>query len=264
MSRLQDISKMNLADLDRPGQTGREEDQAVDREEVSGQEIRYGEETSGWDSQGQKESDGNRPEGGQAEGEESVPAGSGDLSQAGPESASGDKVEAGKEDKAPKKMMEPQGQHYYVDAELSENDLVSFMLNHSYRQPLMIFVTIIGIIWPIMAWYRGQSMVIPIIGAACILILMPGTTYLQGKKAKKTMKIYQEVFHYMFDEWGMHLEVSGEAIDVEWKRVIKVLSLKSLLVLYTGKNNAFLVPVKDMGPREEEIKAFIYRMTGKK
>ena len=261
MSRLQDISKMNLADLDRPGQ---EEDQAVDREEVLGQEFQDKEERADQELLDPKESDGERPEAGQAEGDESLPAESGDLSQAGAESAAGEKAEDKKEDKAPKKMMEPQGQHYYVDAELSENDLVSFMLNHSYRQPLMIFVTIIGIIWPIMAWYRGQNMFIPIIGAACILILMPGTTYLQGKRAKKTMKIYQEVFHYMFDEWGMHLEVSGEAIDVEWKRVIKVLSLKSLLVLYTGKNNAFLVPVKDMGPREEEIKAFIYRMTGKK
>jgi len=161
-------------------------------------------------------------------------------------------------------MMEPSGEHYYVDVDIEESDLVSFMINHSYHQPMMILVTVIGIIWPFMAWYKGQNMIIPLIGAACILILMPFSTIRQAKKAKKVMPAYQEVFHYMFDEWGMHLELGGEAIDVEWKRVTKLAALKSLLAIYTGKNNAFLLPYKAMGARKEEITAFIYRMTGKR
>ena len=221
---------MNLADLDRPGQTAMEEDSTLDMRE-----------------------------------EESAKAGEMGLEETVPErekpAAETQKVE---EDKPPKKMMEPTGRHYYVDAELEEKDLISFMLSHSYRQPLMILVTVIGAAWPFIAWYRGQGMVIPVIGAACILILMPASTYLQGKRAKKMMPIYQEVFHYMFDEWGMHLEVSGEAIDVEWKNVIKVVSLRSLLVLYTGKNNAFLVPMQAMGAREDEITGFIKEKAGRR
>ena len=221
---------MNLADLDRPGQTAMEEDSTLDmREEESAKT-------------------------GEMVPEETVPERENPAAET-------QKVE---EDKPPKKMMEPTGRHYYVDAELEEKDLISFMLSHSYRQPLMILVTVIGAAWPFIAWYRGQGMVIPVIGAACILILMPASTYLQGKRAKKMMPIYQEVFHYMFDEWGMHLEVSGEAIDVEWKNVIKVVSLRSLLVLYTGKNNAFLVPMQAMGAREDEITGFIKEKAGRR
>ena len=257
MSRLQDISKMNLADLDRPGQTDLEEDslQGMGGEETVQADgtdpdgiIPENDEKRETDSEGEE----SRGSAGENLREDHV-----DRKPAAGEPSAG-------EEKPPKKMMEPTGKHYYVDAELEEQDLVSFMLSHSYRQPLMIMVTVVGIIWPFIAWYKGQNMFVPIIGAACILILMPGSTYLQGKRAKKIMPIYQEVFHYMFDEWGMHLEVKGEAIDVEWKNVIKVVSLKSVLVLYTGKNNAFLVPVRAMGVRKDEITGFIKEKTGRR
>ena len=256
MSRLQDISKMNLADLDRPGQTAMEEDSTLG----TGAENSALEEEMVPDGIIPDEKEEMEPAAGEGDSREKVTEG---LDYHGDQNPAKD-TQASEEEKPPKKMMEPTGKYYYVDAELEEKDLVTFMLSHSYRQPLMILVTIIGIVWPFLAWYKGQGMFIPVIGAACILILMPASTYLQGKRAKRIMPIYQEVFHYMFDEWGMHLEVSGEAIDVEWKNVIKVVSLKSLLVLYTGKNNAFLVPVKAMGVRADEITGFIKAKTGRK
>ena len=244
MSRLQDISKMNLADLDRPGQTALEEDSMLEESTTP---------------EGNADIDETGPEGPSAEESEEAASPVGKKS-----GTTAEKQENDSRKEEPKKMMEPSGEHYYVDVDIEESDLVSFMINHSYHQPMMILVTVIGIIWPFMAWYKGQNMIIPLIGAACILILMPFSTIRQAKKAKKVMPAYQEVFHYMFDEWGMHLELGGEAIDVEWKRVTKLAALKSLLAIYTGKNNAFLLPYKAMGARKEEITAFIYRMTGKR
>ena len=64
----------------------------------------------------------------------------------------------------------------------------------------------------------------------------------------------------MIDEWGVHLELGTEAVDIEWKRIQKCVFLKSVTVLYTNKINAHLIPTSGMGARTEQINQFIKRM----
>ena len=48
-----------------------------------------------------------------------------------------------------KKMAEPQGRYYRIDAKITEKVMAAFMFGHNYRQPLMIIATIIGVVWPV-------------------------------------------------------------------------------------------------------------------
>lgn len=156
------------------------------------------------------------------------------------------------------KMMEPQGRHYYIDAEFTDKHMISFVVNHTYRSPFMIIMTIIGIIFPIYAMINGNGN--RIFNIACLLIFaafIPYSTYMRGKSSKSANPAYQEVFHYMVDEWGLHLEINKDAVDVSWDRIIRMVWLKEIVVLYTGKNNAFLIPYECMGSQQDEIKDFI-------
>ena len=160
-----------------------------------------------------------------------------------------------------KVMMEPQGKHFFIDAEITQQELNTFLFGHTYRQPLMILVTILAIAWPIAVIVKGQSNIaMPLICSLFILIWIPFTTYLRAKNAKKLNPLYEKPFHYMLDEWGLHLEIEDDAIDVEWKKVTKMIFYKSVAVIYTGKNNAFLIPSAAMGARKEEIMSFIEEM----
>ena len=150
------------------------------------------------------------------------------------------------EELAKKEMMEPQGRHFRVDANVTEKELKAFLFGHTYRQPLMIIVTILAIVWPLAVLIKKQgSVTMPLICSLFILIWIPFTTNLRAKNAKKLNPIYNEEFHYMFDEWGLHLELGDDAIDA---------------VIYTGKNNAFLIPSAAMGTQREEIMNFIKEM----
>ena len=55
-------------------------------------------------------------------------------------------------------------------------------------------------------------------------------------------------------------ELSENAIDVEWKKVTKIIFYKSVAVIYTGKNNAFLIPTEAMGAQRADILNFIEEM----
>lgn len=237
MKSFEEISKMNLADLDRPDGVGEEE---LETETVG--------DNSASDVQ-KAQAVGN---------EEGVSADALETNIDVLAETSGNE-EA--EELEKKVMMEPQGKHYRIDADITQSALNTFLFGHTYRQPLMILVTILAIAWPIAVIVKGQSNIaMPLICSLFILIWIPFTTYLRAKNAKKLNPIYEQTFHYMIDEWGLHLELAGDAIDVEWKKVTKMIFYKSVAVIYTGKNNAFLIPTEAMGAQRGDILNFIEEM----
>ena len=238
MKSFEEISKMNLAELDRPDGAGEEELETETTGAAGDSSVRSEVEATG--NAGADDS----------ETSEYMMAESSDSEDAKPA-----------EELEKKVMMEPQGKHFFIDAEITQQELNTFLFGHTYRQPLMILVTILAIAWPIAVIVKGQSNIaMPVICSLFILIWIPFTTYLRAKNAKKLNPLYEKPFHYMLDEWGLHLEIEDDAIDVEWKKVTKMIFYKSVAVIYTGKNNAFLIPSAAMGARKEEIMSFIEEM----
>ena len=238
MKSFEEISKMNLAELDRPDGAGEEELETETTGAAGDSSVRS--EVEATENAGADDS----------ETSEDMMAESSDSEDAKPA-----------EELEKKVMMESQGKHFFIDAEITQQELNTFLFGHTYRQPLMILVTILAIAWPIAVIVKGQSNIaMPLICSLFILIWIPFTTYLRAKNAKKLNPLYEKPFHYMLDEWGLHLEIEDDAIDVEWKKVTKMIFYKSVAVIYTGKNNAFLIPSAAMGARREEIMSFIEEM----
>ena len=238
MKSFEEISKMNLAELDRPDGAGEEELETETTGAAGDSSVRSEVKATGNAGADDLETS------------EDMMAESSDSEDAKPA-----------EELEKKVMMEPQGKHFFIDAEITQQELNTFLFGHTYRQPLMILVTILAIAWPIAVIVKGQSNIaMPLICSLFILIWIPFTTYLRAKNAKKLNPLYEKPFHYMLDEWGLHLEIEDDAIDVEWKKVTKMIFYKSVAVIYTGKNNAFLIPSAAMGARKEEIMSFIEEM----
>lgn len=163
-----------------------------------------------------------------------------------------------------KQMRQPEGTHYYIDAKITEKEMLAFLFGHNYRQPLMLVAVAIAVIWPIIVVVRNDSnMWLAIALAVIILIALPLSTWNRGRKTVKNNPAYQQTFHYMVDEWGVHLELGDECIDVEWKKVYKCTFMKSVTTVYTGKVNAFLIPTAAMGEQAGEINAFMKKMKNK-
>ena len=157
-----------------------------------------------------------------------------------------------------KKMAEPQGRYYRIDAKITEKVMSAFMFGHNYRQPLMIIATIIGVVWPVfMVIQNNTNLWVAAVVMFLFVIALPLNTWNKARMGVRKNPVYQQTFHYMVDDWGLHLELGEDAIDVEWKRIYKTMFLKSSVVLYTGKVNAYLIPTEDMGDKKEEIISFI-------
>ena len=160
------------------------------------------------------------------------------------------------------------GRHYVIDAEITEQELRNFRLAHEYRRPTILLVNAVAIffiIYSALSGVKGMNLGLTIGLGILIILYYPFIIATKTKGIKNNSKVFQQVFHYMLDEEGLHLKVDKESVDVEWKYVRKLMVLKSSLVVYTGKANAWIIPTKDMGDQKDEITAFLQEkiQTGK-
>lgn len=224
MSRIEDISKMNLAEIDSP----------------------YGDSTP-VETESPAETENS--------GAENLPA---DQESAAAESVRPEEEAAGKPADQVEKMAEPSGTHYYIDAHIGKEELGAFVRSHLIKSPIMVMLGLIGtgmVVYSLV--FNRSNLMVSLIYFAVAVIGFPIYQYNKVMKINLSNPIYKDVLHYMMDEWGFHLEAGGQAMDVEWKHFIRRKKYGNCYVLYTGKANAFLLPIKDMGNREEEIISFI-------
>lgn len=221
MSDFGDISRMNLADLERKGYQPEEEDDSDDM---------------------------------------ALPAAGPDAAE---QTEDGEESEAGNEPEVEvvdnrERMAEPTGKHYYIDARITPREMRAFLFAHNYRSPIMLLATLVGLVWPVYTVIRADgSLMMAVVCALVFLVLMPFSIWYRGTNSVTKNPIYQNTFHYMLDESGIHLELGEHAIDVDWNQVTKTMFLKSSAVIYTGKINAYLIPTEAIGDRKDEIISFI-------
>ncbi len=241
MKGFEDIGDMNLADLGR-SETESENDADYDDSEDYG------------DYEEEQEADLEEP---------AAMVTVGDLENGAVEEY-GEKVTYVEE---PTELPRPQGEHYYIEARITQKEMNAFMFGHSYRSPLIIIVTVIAVVWALAMVFTQSSsntILLAIIIVAIVLIGLPFSTWNRGRSTMRHNPIYNDIFHYMFDEWGLHLKVSDQIVEVDWSKIGKFMFLKSVTAVYTGRANAFLVPTKYMGDQEKDLKAFFLSHKGGK
>lgn len=155
------------------------------------------------------------------------------------------------------KMADPVGRHYNVDAEIDKSELRSFLLGHAFRQPMSYLLMFMGVAFGIYTAISQKNPLFGILIAAVIVIGYPVTIANKAGKIKVKNKTFSETFHYMFDEKGCHLQLSREAIDVEWKYFKKIMVTGKVAVIYTSAANGYIVPIQAMGAQKDEILSFL-------
>ncbi|MDO4975914.1 MAG: hypothetical protein Q4E53_01515 [Eubacteriales bacterium] len=162
------------------------------------------------------------------------------------------------------KIADPVGRNYEIISEITVKEIRDFLLGHAYHQITTYAILLMGIAYGVFMYFQYKNPIVPVAVIVFVLLFYPLILMGRAKKIKNTNKTFSETFHYMLDEKGCHLQLSHEAIDVEWKYFQKMMNVGSAVVVYTNKNNGYIIPVKDMGDKKEEIIAFLQEKIGRK
>jgi hypothetical protein len=137
-----------------------------------------------------------------------------------------------------------------IVTKLSENDVIRFNFYLLYRRwtiriisAFMLLDILLSILYPkIVEASMPESLLFPVL----FLLVLPLMTYFQAKRNLKTNKRVSEQIEYVFDD--KDLIVTGESFNsiMTWDKIFKVTKTKRWILVWQSKNNANLIPLKDI------------------
>lgn len=157
-----------------------------------------------------------------------------------------------------------------IDFQVDKWDMYAFLMHHSY----MSLSGVIGVLLSLVCIGRAISEFISGSASATtaifvfigvwFLVISPITMLGKAAMQIKTNSFLQKPITYIFTENGLIQEQGEMKAGCRWEQVTKVVRMKRVWILYTGKVRGSIMPVRQFGEQGEELKALIAEHTGKK
>lgn len=157
-----------------------------------------------------------------------------------------------------------------VDFQVDKWDMYAFLMQHSY----LSLSGIIGILLSLFCIGRAISEFINgstsattaifVVVGLWFLVISPITMIGKAAMQIKTNSFLKKPITYIFTENGLIQEQDEMRAGCRWDQVTKVVRMKRVWILYTGKVRGSVMPVRQFGEQGEALKALIAEHTGKK
>ena len=80
-----------------------------------------------------------------------------------------------------------------------------------------------------------------------LLVYMPGTLWLRAKQSIKASPVLSNTLHYAVDADGFTVTQDEASGVLAWKQIYKMVSTKHLVLVYSSRVNAYVIPRKQLG-----------------
>lgn len=138
------------------------------------------------------------------------------------------------------------------DVKLEPKDMYRFNMYQNYTgMSGLSSILFAGLLWGMAIYTYGQvpsgRTILYVVVGVIMLIYMPITLRLRAKQSIAVSPVLSGVLHYYIDEDGFTI-TQGEASGVlAWKQVYKMVSTKHLVLVYSNRVNAYVIPRKQLG-----------------
>lgn len=137
------------------------------------------------------------------------------------------------------------------DVHMSVANLYDYSLYHTYRGFTGILGTAAGVLL-IANFFNSHQLLYLIFGLITVFYL-PAALYFNAKKQMMVVAAFKEPLHYRLTDEGIEVSQGEVRQTQEWSAVIKAVSTRKSIILYTGKAVASIFPRDDMGTRTEAV-----------
>ncbi len=133
------------------------------------------------------------------------------------------------------------------DVKIKSGDLYDYMLFHTYSGFAGIFGTIVGILLVVNFFMNGGF--ISAIAGAVIILYLPWTLFLKAQQQANNTPAFKKPLHYRMTEEGIEISQGEEVQYQAWTDLLKAVSTRNSIIVYTSKVNASIFPRRDMGEK---------------
>lgn len=146
-----------------------------------------------------------------------------------------------------------------LDIKLDAKDLFRFNMQQAYRG----MQGILSIILPILVFaYAVTSHGKVSIGSTLVyvglgivfLVYVPISLWLRVNKiVKDENNALSKQLHYEFEEEVIRVSVGEESVEFQWENIFQMKTSGPLLLVYTNRINAYVLPLTQVGDKYEEL-----------
>lgn len=146
-----------------------------------------------------------------------------------------------------------------LDVKLSAKELFRFNIQQAYRGmqgslsiilPLLVFAYAVNTYGQVSI---GSTLVYVGLGIM-FLVYVPISLWLRvNKTINDSNNALSKVLHYEFEEQAITVSVESERVEFKWENVFQMKTSGKLLLIYTNRINAYILPLDQVGDKYEEL-----------
>ena len=159
------------------------------------------------------------------------------------------------------------------DIKITDKDMYRFNLYHVYHTFNGIISVVVGLfVFVVMFVVRNRltptDMMLYVALGIALLLYTPITLFTRSKAQVASSKVLQNTLSYDFNDEGIRVTTEVEVNEGEanssllpWNQLYKIVETKKQLLIYSGRMNAYVIPVEQLGEKKEELKEYIKERT---
>lgn len=146
-----------------------------------------------------------------------------------------------------------------LDIKLDAKDLFRFNMQQAYRGMqgiLSIILPILVFAYAVTSYGKvsiGSTLVYVGLGIV-FLVYVPISLWLRvNKTVKDENNALSKQLHYEFEEEVIRVSVGEESVEFQWENIFQMKTSGPLLMVYTNRINAYVLPLTQVGDKYEEL-----------
>ena len=145
------------------------------------------------------------------------------------------------------------------DVNLEQKHIFKFSMRQAYKGAQgLLSVMVPAIILGRLYVYYGQmdiSQILIHVGLGILFILyVPVSLWLSAKRTLKKNSELSNTLHFVFSENAISVMQGEEKAEFQWENIYRMISTRELVLIYTNRINAYIIPRKQMGTQYAELK----------
>lgn len=148
---------------------------------------------------------------------------------------------------------------------LAAKDLYKFNMRQAYRG----MQGALSIILPVLIFlYAGSTFGQVSLGSTLIytglgvvfLVYVPISLWLRVQKiVTDPANALSKSLHYTFTESAIRVQVEDESVEFQWENIYMMKQAGNLLLVYTNRINAYILPLEQVGEQYESLSALAHK-----
>lgn len=154
------------------------------------------------------------------------------------------------------------------DVKVSTKDVFGFNMYQTYHSmqgviSVLLPAIIVGVIISNFEDFQMEKALFYLIISGILLLYIPVSLWLRSKAVLKTNESLAKPLHYEFEEERICVSQDDQQAEFKWENIYKMVATRSLVLVYTNRLNAYIIPKEQMEDKYGELVQLAGRMLDK-